>query len=219
VVDRTGARPTVSGFFLGRGGGDVHMAVIPDENSRMAGDDELSVLTIPKDQVESVVIGAPVEVGAGTVRGERRDDPPVVTQLPPPRGPTIVVAPTDPDRPPGDPPPPPEEEAPRVVPSRLQVEADREGGFTVPLSAPTEPASVLVKLFVYDRAKRREAVGRWRVRLVRGSGVDIPMRLDREWVTRLERRGRLVARASLIATGEGGESVVHSRLVIRPARP
>lgn len=222
VVDRTDQRPTVSGFFLGRGGGDVHVAVLPDEENARAGDAALSVLTIPKDQVESIVIGEPVEVAGGKVEGERADDPPLITQVSSPRSTTIVIAPTDekgPEVPPisVDPPKAPGIRPPQVVPARLRVHADRDGSFEVPISSAPEPVNLVVKAYVYDGGppdRQRDPVGRWSLHLIPGTSVDLPFRLRRPLVRRLFERGRLTARLWIRARGESGMSVVRSRLII-----
>jgi len=221
VVDRTDQRPTVSGFFLGRGGGDVHVAVLPDEENARAGDAPLSVLTIPKDQVESIVIGAPVELAGGKVKGGRVGDPPLITQVSSPRSTTIVIAPTD-GKPPEVPPDSPDSPAPetrpaQIVPARLRVQADRDGSFEVPISSASEPVSLVVKAYVYERGppdRRRDRVGRWSLHVVPGTSVDLPFRLRRPLVRRLVERGHMTARVWMRARGESGTSVVRSRLII-----
>lgn len=221
VVDRTESRPTVSGFFLGRGGGDVQMAVVPDRENIARGDNGLSVLTIPGDQVESVVIGEPVDVGGGKVTGERASTPPVITQLSAPRAPTIVVAPHgDHDtQPPKDPPPPPATPAVTrltpVVPAELRVRAARDGTFEVPLSAPTEPVEVVVKARAPLSKTEFGDLGRWSIRLAPGSRVRVPFRLRKRSARRLAERSRLLIRVAVRTEGEAGATYVVSRMVVR----
>jgi hypothetical protein len=229
VVDRRGGRAPVAGFFIARSGGNVDVAVLPQRDSAAVGDSALSLITVPADEIESVVIGAPVRVAHGKVLLPKGAPPPQpVTQPAPPRGPTISHPPTQISRkqttnttttPPSTPPVPPtpaeRSHTPRVVLSARDVVADRRGVFVFRLGPQHEAVHLTVRVYAYRRGPHHLLTPVVARQVPAGGRVAIPLRLPRSFRHLLARRGRVATRVAVTVAGPDGVSSTRARLDVR----
>ena len=216
TVDRREGRSPVAGFYLSGSGGDVQVAVKSDRGTGM------SALTIPKDEIETVVIGGAVTIKHGTFPD---GDRPPVTRLTPPRDPTIIVGPTTTDTnitiynpPPQGPGDSGEERAPRIVLSHADVEADAGGLFKLQIGREPETVHMVVKVYAYPReAMRHQPIAEVRRTVLAGGTLDLRGRLRGDALRRLHERGRVATRLAISAAGDTGVSSVRARLIVRRA--
>jgi hypothetical protein len=228
VVDRRAARSTVAGYLIARGGDSIDVAVLPETNGRRTSVHELSVLSIPKDEIETVVVGRPVRISDGTVVVAKRSGPPPepVTHAPTPTGPDIGPPPTSTGIPATSQvtvvlPPAPDgvgqARGPQVVLTQEREAVDRRGVFRVSLGPLPQTARLVVKVYAYRSGRRAGAHHRLKAisqRVNAGGRLTIHVKLPPSFRSQLSSRRQLRARVAIRAIGSEGQSSVRTRLLI-----
>jgi hypothetical protein len=207
VVDRREARTTVRGYFVASDGGDVHVAVLPKES----GADDLALVTVPKDEIESVVIGPPVKIsegkavdtksvadvpGGGAVSSVRQGDTNVTVNNNP--APSVSV----PERP------------PRIVLTHQRLLV-HHGVFIIKLGPQPEAVDMTVKIYAYRRGNPHLLV-KPTDRHVPAGGRLIMHVHPRGWLAQtLRTRGHANVRLAIGARSTEGSSSVRARLRLK----
>jgi hypothetical protein len=209
VVDRRVARSTVRGYFVARDNGDIHVAVLPKESRAK----DLALVTVPRDEVESIVIGPPVRISEGKPLDEK-----TVTDVP--SGTTVSQGGTtvnvNTPKPPSASVP---EQPPGIVLSHEEERVGRDGLFIIALGPQHEAVDVTVKVWGYRPAKPHLLIKPKDRHIPAGGHLNVHVRAPDWLIERLRKRGRATVRFAIAARSAEGSSSVRARLVLRPGKP